>query len=52
MGIDYLIQDGAHLKERLFERANGQSMLVIFDDMMNSVLRIVLEELVKLRFKK
>ena len=36
MGIDYLIQDGAHLKERLFERANGQSMLVIYDDMMNS----------------
>ena len=36
MGMDYLIQDGAHLKERLFERANGQSMLVIFDDMMNS----------------
>ena len=36
MGLDHVIEDGPHLKERLFEIAMGRPMLVIFDDMMNS----------------
>ena len=36
MNIDHLVQDGPNLKQRLFQIAQGDSMLCIFDDMMNS----------------
>ena len=36
MCMDYLIQDGANLKERLMRLAQGRSMLVIFDDFLIS----------------
>ena len=36
MNVDHLVKDGPNLKERLFEIAQGRSMLVVFDDMMNS----------------
>ena len=36
MAIDHLIHDGENLKERLFALSNGESMLIIFDDMINS----------------
>ena len=36
MNVDHVLQDGPNLKQRLFNIANGQSMLVIFDDMINS----------------
>jgi len=36
MGVDHLVQDGHNLKQRLFKIANGEPMLIIFDDMINS----------------
>ena len=36
MGVDYLVQDGANLKHKLLQIAQGRSMLCIFDDLINS----------------
>ena len=36
MGVDHLVQDGHNLKQRLLKIANGEPMLIIFDDMINS----------------
>ena len=36
MNIDHLVLDGDDLKERLINIANGEPMLIIFDDLINS----------------
>ena len=36
MSVDHLVQDGHNLKQRLLKIANGEPMLIIFDDMINS----------------
>ena len=36
MNIDHLVLDGDNLKERLINIANGEPMLIIFDDLINS----------------
>jgi hypothetical protein len=36
MGVDHLVQDGDGLRETLMNIANGESMLLIFDDLINS----------------
>ena len=36
MNIDHLVHDGSDLKQRLINIANGEPMMIIFDDLINS----------------